>query len=473
MMSKDDLVDGVNFIFTECHRLQEFMAEDIKSIGNDDAFCMLPHPGGRGHMICGRNAYRELQKMAAYASQRAGMQQRVALDKVTNVLGDVLVARFLGQRLPIDIRQIDLAFNAAIKEATKKVADRTHFVPCHLMSASEPSELAIGPVSFLNRKSFRRFIRHTRSQQRGLQKAQKDHKLARDLLYGGLIYYRSFDWVAKVDVNGCDEKEGDRLAKRTVTAALDCLHLILGGGSTDRMKVGGPRISTDRRAKLRMSPDGELHTSASRSWMGQVGFREGWSKHLLRDEVQQIFFLCGVSLEAAVNPDLKRPLSRRFLDATLWYGQGVREESPAASVVKFVTALERMLMTEEREDIGNLLAERLSAICTIAYQGQNYKTRQEWFVETKKAYNLRSKLVHGSMSPESAEVTKGVYSCMKLTEAALRSLVCLLNEKELRQEKLSSKQLAKMFDAMVVTANGIENLTSSETAPSEVSTALR
>lgn len=458
MISTDELVEAVNFIFTECHRLQELMAQDFKSIGKDDVFCSLPHPGGRGLMICGRKAYRELEKLAKFASERAGILRRVSHEKVTQALGEALVVRFLRNKHPIDPQQIDYAIATALEKARVKVADRTHFVPCHLMSGSEPSELSIGPVSFLSKKSFRRFVRRTLSQQSDLQRKVQEDKFARDIMRDGLIYYRNFDWVAKVEIVGCDVKEGERLARRAVVAALDCLHLVLGGSATNKMRVGGPAISTDRRAKIYRTAEGALRTSVSRSWMGQVGFRQGWSERLLREDVQRIFFLCGVALEAAVNPDLERPLSRRFLDATLWFGQGVREESVAASVVKFVTALERMLMTEKKKEIGIVLAERLSAVCTIAYQGQNYKTRQEWFDEMRKAYRLRSKLVHGSISPESDEVRKGVYSCMKLTEATLMSLLTLANEDDFRREKLSSKDLTEMFDKLVSTADCIEEI---------------
>lgn len=459
MLTPAELIEGVNFIFVECHRLQKLIEKDFKSIGKGDHWFMLPHPNGQGHMICGGKAYLQLQKLSVHASERAGLRRRVTSETMTRAVGDAIVKQFLKERQPINEEQINLAFDVATRAATQEVKDRIHFVPCHLMAGKEPEELLIGPVSFLSKRVFQRLICASLREQLDLERGNEKYKFARDIMRDGLRYYRNFEWVACVEVVGCDEEEGDRLARRAVVAALDCLHLMLGGGATDKMRVGGPAITADRRAKIYQTGDGNLHASISRSWMGQVGFRDGWSEQLLgREDVRRMFYLCGVALEAAVNPDVERPLSRRFLDATLWFGEGVREESAAASVVKFVTALERTFMTERVDRIGWTLAERLSAACTIAYQGTKYKSRQEWFEETRKAYRLRSKLVHGSISPESDEVRKAVYSCMKLTEAALLSALSLAKDYDLRRDDLMSNQLTAMFKRVVAHADRIEPL---------------
>jgi hypothetical protein len=419
----------------------------------------LPTPNGRGGMIiCGMKAFHEFEKVASHAAQRAGIQRRVSRRTIRRSLSEILVGRFMIEGRDINTKQVEKVISAAAKHAIRSCSNRIHFVPCHLMATQEPSELILGPISFLSRKKSKEFLRQKLKDERAKSTAASDRKLMRSLLFDSINYYRAFDWTAKIEIKGCDDELGEEIAKRAATSALDCLQLILGGEHSDKMKVGGPRIWTDRRAKLAMTSDGSLTPSISTSWMGQIGFHDGWSKLLVREDFQAILTLCGTALEVAVDPDLDRPFSRRFLDATSWFGEAVREDSLAASIVKYVTALERMLMTEERDDIGRLLAERLSAMCLLSYEGQKGKNRQQWFDETKKVYSLRSKIVHGSMSPDSPHVIQGVYSCMKLPEAALLCAISMAGPRGLLSEKIEAGGLAGWFDLIVADADRIEKV---------------
>lgn len=61
----------------------------------------------------------------------------------------------------------------------------------------------------------------------------------------------------------------------------------------------------------------------------------------------------GRAIEAVSDPSKTPPLALRFIDAASWHGQAVRETSAAASIVKSVTALKR-LVTVDKERYRNL-----------------------------------------------------------------------------------------------------------------------
>jgi hypothetical protein len=210
------------------------------------------------------------------------------------------------------------------------------------------------------------------------------------------------------------------------------------------MAVGGPAITFDKRGGFSLSETGELSISASYRGLGEVAFEEDWFSLFNCNGYDEALRLCGIALEVAVDPRLHRPLSERFLDAAHWFGEAVREPSPAAKVVKYVTAIERMLMTDEKDDITTLVAERLAAFCC-----SDESTRDRLRQEARRAYGLRSKLVHGSLSPKSDAIYEGVQLGADLGRDAILSTLGAWGETGLRDEKVSMRQLADWF-AMIL-----------------------
>ncbi|HEX8168148.1 MAG TPA: hypothetical protein VF601_20465 [Beijerinckiaceae bacterium] len=445
---KQELVQAVAFVFEECTRLQRLLEEGIrtkdgiKRIPREDAFHTIPHPTGGGSILCGRAAAMKLEKLAEEAGRRSGLSRRVERDTLLRPLGELIVQRFLREKRPLDVTQVERVLSAVGKQARASCTDIEHLVPCHLMHAKDPAELRVGPVVFRNRSVFRRFILDKLQAKNSHENKRKRNRW---VLARALKYYRNFNWVAQVTVKCCDPKTSARIAERAVTSALDCLHLVLGAQSTYKMRVAGPAVRTDRRGSLTISADGRLRSSASVAWAGQVNFEAGWSKCLDRPEYQRLLELCGVALEAAVDPDLERPLSHRFLDAAQWFGEASRDDSPSTSVVKYVTALERMVMTEEKNDIAKLVSERVAAICFDPHAND----RDAWREKARTAYDLRSKLVHGAMSPRAPEVWRGLGIGAELGEATLLHTLSHFGEAGLRMETISPRKLGQWFNQVI------------------------
>lgn len=377
-------VDDVGFILSECARILAMGVNVFKLLPKDEMFFSLPHPRGQGMMLCGRAAAQRLDALAEDARHAAGLSRRVELDAVRKPLAELIVARFIREKRPLDIAQVDRALAAAGTAARGKCQDNIHFVPCHLMSAKEPEVFAIGPVVFRNRAAFRRvLLERLREHEHG---PEERREWSRRIMADAVIYYRTFDWVAEVSIAACDGSTSSLLTQRAVTSALDCLHLILRAQHTDKMPVGGPALRRDRRASLTVGVGGKLEPSGSYGWSGQGGFPDDWSAMLQRDDIKHAVVLCGLALETAIDPDLDRPLSCRFLDAAQWFGEASRDDHEATRVVKYVTALERMVMTDEKDDITLLVSERVAAICC---ERGNAIDRNQWREKTRLSYALR------------------------------------------------------------------------------------
>lgn len=434
------------FILQECDRAGRMsMADILKSRIEQGFLADLPHPSGSGRMTVSRDAVVRLGRLADQAGVQWGISRRVSHRELFSVAEDLFVRRFIAERRVPDRRQIDRFMAAVGRQAAKSCTDTTHFVPCSLMRSSKSEEFSLGPVIFRSRRAFgSTLIRKLKGHGDDIAEGWK-RKNSRTLTAEALRFYRKFGWVAEVRIENCDPETSEKLAERAVTSALNCLQILFTAKHTDGMRVGGPAVPVDNRAKLRIDKLGSLLSSVSTSWAGEVGFPDDWIESLFADvETKELVRLFGIVLEAAVCPDLHRPVSHRFLDSAQWFGEACRDEQPATKVVKFVTALERMVMTNEKDDIAKLVSERTAAICAEP-DGSN---RQDLIRDTNAIYDLRSRLVHGSLSPSAPEIGRGVWQAAQLCECLLLNVLPAFGERSLT-ESISTKRIGEWFDEIV------------------------
>src|SRR5262249_30183915 len=152
-----------------------------------------------------------------------------------------------------------------------------------------------------------------------------------------------------------------RRARFAVSSAADILHLLLGAHFSARMLIGGPRIAADQRARITRGTDGALDIMISREPMGQM-LEDNWWEIVSGGDGAHYLSAAGEALEVTTDPDLVRPLCYPFLDALSWFGQAVREVSDAARVVKYIAAIERMVLTGE-DTVVKTVTNRCAALC--------------------------------------------------------------------------------------------------------------
>jgi len=441
--SKDELVVGVAFVLAEVKRLQTVLREQgLAAFPKGEALHSLPDPRGNGfQIVCGRAATKRIAMLAGHAARGAGIAGQVERQSVDRHLRAILSQRFLREGRAVSMREVEKALAEAGKLAAAERGARIHFVPCHLVFVEDPPQFAIGPVRFLTKARFR--ARVARPLWASRVYLRRDHRFVRDMLR----YYGSFRWAAEIEIADCDRKTSEARAIEVATRAIDCLHLLIGPGHSRKMRVAGPDLTRDLRASLSIS-GADLEYEASYPSAGQVGFAPGWFAQLeAHPDWGRALGLCGLALEAAVEPGLKRPLSHRFLDAIHWYGEAVRDPNPAARAVKYITAIERMLMTEGRnEEIAPTIAERVAALCC---ERGSLASHQQWRADAQTAYSLRSKLVHGSLSPTSPRIMEELGIVARVSQYALIGALTLIGQPGLVDAKASSAKLARYYDGFV------------------------
>ena len=397
-------------------------------------------------MLCGSAAAQRVKRLAEQALQHSDAVGTLENGRVHRALRKIIVERFFKDQLPVDVPHVEKAMSAAVKAAKRDRADTTHFFPCRLMYAGDPDTFVVGPVTFVtvarfNRQMAEKFDAYVRR-----DGARLETEIDEGLLADARHYFDGFTWIGEVKVLNCDAGTSKMRGQLAVTAALNFVHVLFGSYHTDRMMVAGPRMDKDRRAHMTMNEAGRIDISCSSSATSAVGFSNGWGKLLEGVSMELLLRGVGKAMEPLVNPAAKRPLGVRLTDAVGWFGDAVREEAPAAQIVKAVTALETLVMTDEHQEIASLLSSRAAALC---YHSQHEKTFEELNEIMLHAYDMRSRLAHGSVSPFDAEVATYAPECLHWAERAICGGLGLFESHGLLDRTLTRKQLAEGMTGLV------------------------
>lgn len=442
-MNRSDL-DRAKFIIATMVRFQRDLEEEIYHHEKWDQFCEIRHPDGRGGSLpIGRDAHDILCELAETAITKAELNGRTNVDTARSILGPILVQSILVERQPPTDVLLRRVFEKTAVALRAKLTDRTYFLPCHLMDTDDPHEIALGPVTFLNRKAFRPRILAALS---AIRTEVDDFKREDKRLYAQAArYYRGFQWVAEVRVEGCDPAVAPIHARTAVTAALSCLQLLLGARASNDMIVGGQPRRWDRSATLRLNDKGSLEAEIQHAFRSGAHFEEGWSSDLQNPGMVLALRLCGIVVESAL-PCENRPLSQRMLGAIQWFGEAVREDSPSTRLLKFISAIEHIMLTGERDNLTALLARRVAALC---YEIGSATSRNDVEKEFRRLYDLRSKLIHGALSPWSPKVESELAAAATLAENVANGALNSWREEGLLSSTATPKRMREWFAQVV------------------------
>lgn len=449
---KQAWVDAVTFAQSECIRVQQLLAEAVRTkrfseLPKNDLMYELRGPDGTQY-IYGREAGRRLFEAASDALARSDIARTVSIDHVFKLIKATVAERFFKNGKPVTLGTVDSAFAAAIKEARKLRADSRHFIPCQLMFVADPDHFSIGPVTFHNRITFKPIAEQLASEHRR-EAAESGTDSYVDRV---LEYYGRFSWVADVTVKDCDKEISEERALQAVSAALDFLHLLFGHYHTRKMVVAGPGLEADIWAKMQVR-EGKTLATYSVGASSAVGFEEGWANMLTSPDEERLLVAAGSAIEPLVDPALERPLGQRFIDAASWHGQAVREASPAAAVVKSVSALERLVTTEESTNVSKAVCERSAAMCYGPASDERFETI---LGRMESIYDLRSRLVHGNVSPFDPEVRRRRFEALAAVEQSLINGLALFDQEGLLDSAPTRRQLKIGFQRLVTLARAID-----------------
>lgn len=443
--------DDIEFVLLEAVRIGRMDPRETLKLPFPENMATLPHPSGTGQMLCGAMAYKRLQSLVDLALSRSQHAGRIEPEAVFTKLKSVIVRRFLCEKRELNTREADRAVSAAIKAAARARTDLTHFVPCHLGHAETPESISIGPVRFQPRNvvierlepDLQAYLEEPRALA-GTKKPEDRRELREKLLAHAREYYGSFGWVAEVTIHDFDPPTSRQRGRRIVQSALDCLHLLIGTAYSSHMRVGGPSFRTDRRGQFEVDANGNVKLSASVDWLGH-NLGDGWWEMVNSEGGDHLIELMGVAIEAGHDIPRPAPLAQRFLDGVAWYGEAVRDEFAASRLIKYVTAIERILTTKNEENLIEVLANRGSAL--IHNPGEDdLETLRKRF---RGVYDLRSHLVHGSQSPLDAGFGPRLREAENLARSVLFRALQFFKREGLEVREVSSPKLDDAYGTLL------------------------
>lgn len=441
--SHEKLVADLDFIGSEISRLNDIAKSDLTKIQPLDALCHINHPD-RGIILIGRKAEERVAEISVSALRGTVYSQRIHYSKIVKGIKKSLY-EMLASSPAMTGQQIQKSISKIIKDAAKDCKDRTHFFPAHLMAGSNRRAFSLGNIHFQPTDQFAEesaplieaMIIKSSSRGRSLEDSRKISEEA-------IAYYRSFPWVVRVTIPGCDEIIARERAEISARTSIDLIRLLGSDRNTRRMSVGGFRVFEQLQAHLEAF-DSAMHWTLTRKPLGEGGF-DGWYEWLVRADNEQVILPAGKCLEVLRAPDVNWPLAARWIDAVSWFGQAVQDSSDAGAVIKFVTAMERMVMTGEKgsEKVYATFCERSAAL--IFSPGENF---DEIKSRVAKIYDVRSKLAHGSLSPFSAEASIARSQSADFSRTLLLKAVAFAYAFGHVDQQLTVKQVGEIWNSLV------------------------
>jgi hypothetical protein len=448
-------LEDYEFVFRELadyDPIAEMRKASLAKRPNPRMFVSLPHPKGSGRMPCSFPAYQRIREMAEQGLARSDFAGRVEPEEVFKQLKEITVQKFLRDRIDLNQRSADRAVSAAVRAAGRQCVEITHFIPVHLGHEKTPAEFSLGPVRFQQRPALMERMQPALStyvEGDGYEtQATRDHLefLAND----AQCYYNSFDWIAEVRITGCDPTTSRQRAKYIVQRAVDCLHLLVSADYSNHMRAGGPRFETDRRGRIEMDIAGKIEISISADWQTHHLGKDWWD-NVNSEGGDELVGLIGIALQAGQIVPVPPSMTQRFLDGAAWYGEAARDEFLASKLVKYVTAIERILVTEhdDRDKITERLSERGAAM--------NHEPGRDDLALLQKRfkdiYDLRSRLVHGSRSPLDESFGSGLLEAEALARSTLIRSLSLFRQEGLENREANDRQLEAAFERVREWAN--------------------
>jgi len=421
MNKEEQNIDDVEFIFQEVTRFAQMPVADMKRYLRENPYNIFTTLSKRsgGILFCGRAAYYRFDELADRTIKKGSVEAK-AFDRrdYVRALRDAFVEIFVEKGNTVNPSSVARMVNKANQIVKKEMVEVTHHIPCILFYEKEPATFTVGPVTFTRTEKFLTDFEHAIEVYHesslsafadGLHQRKpvlsEDEITARakgfaDNHIGKIrTYYTEYDWVASVAIPPCHGSLSKSRAERTVDAALDVLRLFVPSYPERYRRANVPNAPSDM-CELTSDQSGHIHPTMRYEGRGAPA-GDGWYTAILKD-ADDLWHLFEQAIDDLRDEQKSDELNKRLLDAVNWFGQAVVETNPAAKVVKYAAAIERLTITGHIDlGIEKIVIQRT----TFLNKDRTDKTVDQIKEDLGKFYQCRSDLMHGSMSPYSPEVS--------------------------------------------------------------------
>lgn len=381
----------------------------------EDADCTIPGQSGFGGIICGAEAQKKFDRIIdALCLIEPKLLKAISTREIESQLKKSYSDYFLtaGERFSLEVtaRLTDDVITACLK----CLVTQTHHFPCAMFKSEAPKSFSVGPVIFTHRSLFLKQLRSSLAHsvkagtdehiafinqtiERGFAKErayspEQSEKLVRRYLASAIKQYRQYEWIASVKIAGFESRLSEERAARTVESAIDIIRVVIGADHTQHIRLAWNAGVPMRSAHLWTDKDNVSHPSFKTSFAEHGP--QGWYELLLGRGANSLDWL-GSALYILTQPERPSHIHQRLIDAIRWYGDAAVDSSPAGKVVKYVSAIERLLFGARHTDRKKKFAQRITSILSLF----DCKVEDaENLAQT--VYDARSGALHGALSPE-------------------------------------------------------------------------
>ena len=392
-------------------RLQRLGPDVVKELQGLDFVCSI-YDSDRRMRLIGRAAYDRLRDLTVRAidqsAYRGCIDHSRAFGYVRKAFGrDYLRPGFSGTTDAEDLAH----FLRWIDEAAEDCTSLTHFVPCQIR-LPKGERFVVGPVSFEPRETVMAELTAQLAEW-DAGRGDDDEWRSKDCRTA-LDYLSSFTDVARVTVPRCDHETSRRVAEQTVQAAIAFLHVIAGADRTQKVRSGGPAVTNAQLATLALDDQGAPFYTWTGEWEGARLDEEFW-KWMRAERQAALSGAVGKALQTITDRTDTQMAAARYLDAAAWYADAATETRRPAAILKYLTAMERLLWTGEDGGVTRRLSERAAALC-FTTDPWNF---EELSKEIRRAYDLRSDIVHGRIRNDDPDIVRNFRLCERIARDLL------------------------------------------------------
>lgn len=391
-----------------------------------DALAMVPHPSGRGSLICGQNAGRCFWQLAkSYLASSPERRKLIDVEEYERCLRHAYVESFLKRGHPLDKHHVSLVLRNSFSQTKRSFKQLTHHIPCSLPHIDDPPSFRIGPVWF---RKASRFLEHVPSRTYGGRETSE--------------ILREFQWVASVRIPKCHPSVSARHGQFLIAGAMNFLRLMLADHYLADLFTAFSSPAPREVEYLIHVPQCGLTGAGKRIYQAEP-LPNDWLRHL-RSRLAGFYLPAVEAIRLSRDPASNHDLAARLLDAALWFGEATREPQPAGRIVKYVTALECLTLTPN-EKVSRVLPRRASALLAAAHS-DDAKSQLAAF---KHLYDLRSRIVHGGVTPADPALVTEARTTYELCRKAILAGLLFFDFLGINKENFGHERIQRGYEGLV------------------------
>ena len=405
-VTPQEVGETFSFVIHELIRLQKLGRDVVKTLKGLDVFCSI-YDAERRMRFIGRPAYERLRDLTIRIVDQSPYRGRLEIDRTfgcvrTGFGRDYIRADFRATSDEEDLQTL-LRW---LDEAAAECRDLTHFVPCQVRLPPN-EQFIVGPVTLEPAQPALERLRADLARETAPTCDDENWRASEN--ERALAYLTAFTDLASVPVPGCDPDTSRSVAEEAVQAALAFLHVMAGAEHTNKIRTGGPAIPNAQRSTLALDQNGKSFMTWVGDWEGARLTGKFWD-WLRREEQQRLATAAGTAIQFIVDRADPPMMAARYLDAAAWYSDAATEARRPAAILKYLTAMERLLWTGEGGGVTHRLASRAAALCFVT-DPWNF---EELRGDIRRAYNLRSEIAHGRVRSDDPKIGRNYWRCERI-----------------------------------------------------------